>query len=199
MLSSLVITFLLRSKRLLISWLQSQSAGILEPKKTKFITIPIVSPPICHEVMGLDAMMLVFGKLSCKPAFSHPSFTFKRLFSSSLLSAMRMVSSAYLRLLFLPAILIRACASSKLAFHITYIAYNLNKQYTALTYSFPSLEPVCCSMSSSNCGFGLAYRFLRSLIRWYGIFISLKIFQFIVIHTVKGFGVVNEAELDVYL
>ena len=54
-------------------------------------------------------------------------------------------------------------------------------------------------MSSSNCCFGLAYRFLRSLIRWYGIFISLKIFQFIVIHTVKGFGVVNKAEIDVFL
>ena len=57
MLSRLVITFLPRSKRLLISWLQSLSAVILEPKKIKFVT---VSPSICHEVMGPDAMILVF-------------------------------------------------------------------------------------------------------------------------------------------
>ena len=60
MLSRLVITVLPRSKRLLISWLQSPSAVILEPKKIKSITVSIVSPPICHEVMGPDAMILVF-------------------------------------------------------------------------------------------------------------------------------------------
>ena len=60
MLSRLVITFLPRKKHLLISWLQSPSAGILEPKKIKFFTVSIVSPSICHEVMGLDAMILVF-------------------------------------------------------------------------------------------------------------------------------------------
>ena len=58
MLSRLVITFLSRSKRLLISWLQSPSAVILEPKKIKCVTVTIVSPSICHEVMGPDAMML---------------------------------------------------------------------------------------------------------------------------------------------
>ena len=57
MLSRLVISLLPRSKHLLISWLQSPSAVILEPKKIKSL---IVSPPICHEVMGLDAMILVF-------------------------------------------------------------------------------------------------------------------------------------------
>ena len=60
MLSRLVITFLPRSKRLLISWLQSPSAVILEPKKIKSVTVSTVSPSICHEVMGLDAMILVF-------------------------------------------------------------------------------------------------------------------------------------------
>ena len=60
MLSRLVITFLPRSKRLLIPWLQSPSAVILEPKKIKSVTISIVSPSICHEVMGPDAMILVF-------------------------------------------------------------------------------------------------------------------------------------------
>ena len=60
MLSRLVITFLPRSKHLLISCLQSPSAVILEPPKIKFVTVSIVSPSICHELMGLDAMILVF-------------------------------------------------------------------------------------------------------------------------------------------
>ena len=60
MLSTLVITFLPRSKRLLISWLQSPSAVILEPKKIKSVTVSIVSPSICHEVMGPDAMIYIF-------------------------------------------------------------------------------------------------------------------------------------------
>ena len=107
--SRFVIVFLPRSKRLLISWLQLPSGVILEPPKIKPVTVSIVSPSICHEVMELDAMILVFGMLSFKEAFSVSSFTFiKRLFTSSL-SAIRVVSSAYLRLLiFLPAILIPA-------------------------------------------------------------------------------------------
>ena len=60
MLSRLVVAFLPRSKRLLISWLQSPSAVILEPKKIKSVTVSIVSPSVCHEVMGPDAMILVF-------------------------------------------------------------------------------------------------------------------------------------------
>ena len=104
MLSRFVIAFLPRSKHLLISWLQSPSAVILEPKKIKSVTVSIVSPSICYEVMGLDCMIFVFGKLSFKPAFSLSSFI-KRLFHSSLLSAVRMVSSAYLRLLILSAAL----------------------------------------------------------------------------------------------
>ena len=97
MLSKLVIVFLSRSKCLLISWLQSPSAVILEPKKIKSVTLSIVSPSICPEVMGPDALILVFWMLSFKQAFSLSSFTFiKRLFSSSL-SAIRVVSSAYLR------------------------------------------------------------------------------------------------------
>ena len=60
MLSSLVITFLPRSKRLLISWLQSPSAVTLEPKKIKSIIVSTFSPSICHKVMGPDAMILVF-------------------------------------------------------------------------------------------------------------------------------------------
>ena len=84
MLSRLVITFLPRSKRLLISWLQKPSAVILEPQKIKSNTVSTVSPSICHEVMGPDAMIFVFWMLSFKPTFSLSSFTFlKRLFSSS--------------------------------------------------------------------------------------------------------------------
>ena len=60
MLSRLVIAFLPRSKRLLISWLQSPSAMILESPKIKSVTVYILSPSICHEVTGLDAMILVF-------------------------------------------------------------------------------------------------------------------------------------------
>ena len=60
MLSKLVINFLPRSKHLLISWLQSPSAVILEPKKIKSVTVSIVSPSVCHEGMGPDAMILVF-------------------------------------------------------------------------------------------------------------------------------------------
>ena len=65
-------------------------------------------------------------------------------------------------------------------------------------YSFPSFEPVCCSMSRSvsSCP---AYRFLRRQVRWFGIPISLRMFQFVVIHTIKGFSVVKEAEVDVFL
>ena len=68
--SRLVKTFLPRSKRLLISWLQSPSAVILEPRKVKSDTVSTVSPSIWHKVMGLDAMILVFWMLSFKATFS---------------------------------------------------------------------------------------------------------------------------------
>ena len=103
---------------------------ILKPKEMKSAIVSTVPPFICHEVMGLDAMILVFWMLSFKRTFSLSSYTFiKRLFSSSSLSAIRVVSSAYLRLLiFLPEILIPACASSSPAFLMMYSAYQLNKQ-----------------------------------------------------------------------
>ena len=68
-LSSFVIVCLPRSKCLFISWLQSPSAVILEHKKIKSVTVSIGSPSICHEVMGLDAMILGFEMVSFKPAF----------------------------------------------------------------------------------------------------------------------------------
>ena len=123
--------------------------------KIKSVPVSIVSPSICHEVMGPDPMIFVFWMLNFKPAFSLSSFTYiKRLFSFFLLSAIRVVSSAYLRLLiFLPAILIPAYGLSSPAFFMMYSAYKLNKQgdNIVLTYSFPNLEPVCYSMSGSNC------------------------------------------------
>ena len=113
MLSRFLIAFIPRNKHLWISWLQSPSAVILEPKKIKshcFQCFPIYLPwsdgTRCHD--------LSFLNVSFKPNFSLFSFSFiKRLFSSSLLSAIRVVSSAYMRLLiFLLGILILACASS---------------------------------------------------------------------------------------
>ena len=115
-------------------------------------------PIYCHEGMELDAMILVFWMLSFKPTFSLSSFTFiKRPFSPSSLSAIRVVSSAYLRLLiFLLAILIPAYASFSPMFLMMCSAYKLNKQGDNIQpwhYSFPNLEPVHCSMSGSNCCF----------------------------------------------
>ena len=126
MLSKLVIVFLPRSKCLLISCLQSPSAVILEPKVYHcFHCFPIYlswsDGTRCHDLSFLNVEFWA--------NFSLSSFIFiKRLFSSSL-SAIRVVSSAYLRLLiFLLAILIPACASSSPAFLMMYPAYKLNKQ-----------------------------------------------------------------------
>ena len=124
-LSRFVIVFLPRCKQLLILWLQSLSTVILEPKEMKSATVSTFSPSISYEVMGLDVMILVFWMLSFKPAFSLSSFTFIKRPFSSLLSAVRVVSCAYLRLLiFLPAILIPACALSSPAFHMMYSIYS---------------------------------------------------------------------------
>ena len=122
-------------------------------------------------------LILIFWMLSFKPGFSLSSYTFiKRLFSSSSLSAISMVSSAYLRsLIFLPTVLIPACASSSLSFHTMYSAYKLNKQsdniqprctpYPILNQSIvPSLVLTAPSWP--------AYRFLRRQGRWSGIPIS---------------------------
>ena len=80
-LSRFFIAFLPRSKRFLISWLQSPSTVILELKTIKSVTVSIAFPSICHELMGPDAMIFMFWMLSLKPAFSFSSFTFiKRLF-----------------------------------------------------------------------------------------------------------------------
>ena len=127
-LSRLVIVSHPRSKRLLISWLQSPSAVILEPPKIKSDTVSTVFPCICHEVMGPYAKILIFWMLSFKPAF-HPSLSLSSRGSlDPLYPAISVVSSAYLMLLiFLLAVLIQACASSSPAFLMMYSAYRLNK------------------------------------------------------------------------
>ena len=155
--------------------------------------------------MGLDAMMLVFWMLSFKPVFSLSSFIFiKRLLSSSLLSAIRVVSSAYLRLLiFLLAIWILACDSSSLAFCMTYSAYKLNKQSDNIKPSctpFPVLNQsiVPCpvlTVASLTC---MLVSQEAGKVVWYShLFKNFP--QLVVIHTVKGFSIVSEAEVDVFL
>ena len=124
--SRLLIAFLPRSKHLLISSLQSPSVVILEPKKLVchcFLCFPTYLP----WNIGTRSLDWFFECWVLSQLF-HSPFTFiKRLFSTSSLSAIRAVSSAYLRLLiFLPAILITACASSSLGFHKMYSAYKLN-------------------------------------------------------------------------
>ena len=111
--------------------------------------------------------------------------------------------SAYLRLLiFLLAILIPTCASSSLVFLMMYYAYKLNKQgdniqpwHTPFPIWNQSVVP-CPVLTVASWS---AYKFLRRQVKWSGIPISFRIFQFVVIHTVKGFGIVSKAEIDVFL
>ena len=118
MLSRFVIAFLPRSKHLFNLLAAVTVWSDFGAQENKLCHCFCFSPFICHEVMGLDAMIFVFWMLSFKPAFSLSSFTLiKRLFSSSSISAIRMVLSAYLRL-FLPATLIPAWDSSSQAFHM---------------------------------------------------------------------------------
>ena len=113
------------------------------------------------------------------------------------------MSSVYLRLLiFLPAILIPACASSSLAFHMMYSAYKLNNQDDNIQpwrNSFPDLEPACFICLEMTVASWPADTFLRRQTRWSSIPISWRIIQFVVIHTVKGFGIVNKAVIDIFL
>ena len=149
--------------------------------KNKVSTISTVSPSLCHEVMGPDAMILVFWLLSFKPTFLLSSLTFiKRLFSSSL-SAIRMVSSAYLRLLtFLPAILIPACVSSSPVFIMMYSEHKLNKQSDNIQpwcTPFPIWNQSVVPCPVLTVASWPGYRFLKRQIRWSGISTSFRIFH----------------------
>ena len=141
-----------------------------------------VSPSISLEVMGPDTMIFVFWMLSFKPTFLLSSLIFiKRLFSYSLLSAIRVVSSAYLRLLiFLLTILIPACASSSPTFLMMYSAYKLNKQCDNIQpwhTPFPIWNKSVVPCPVLTIASWPAYRFLKRKVRWSGIPISFRIFQ----------------------
>ena len=147
----------------------------------EFVGEKVVSPSYSSAILTPPWM------LSFKPAFSLSSFTFIKRLCSSSISVIRVMSSSYLRLLiFLLEILIPACASSSLAFHMMYSACKLNKQgdnirpwqYTPFLIWNQSVVPYPVLIVAS----WPAYRFLRGQVRWSGIPISLRIFQFVVIH-----------------
>ena len=148
-----------------------------EAPKIKSITVSIVSPSIYHEVMGPDAMTLVFWMLSFKPTFSLFSFTFiRRLYSSSSLSAVRVVPFTYLRLfIFLLAILIPACALSSPAFLMMYSSYKLNKQGDNIQpwhMPFPICNKSVFPCPVLTVASWPAYRVFGRQVRWAGIPIS---------------------------
>ena len=139
--------------------------------------------------------------LSFKPTFSLFSFTFKRLYGSSLLFAIKggviWVSEV---IDISPSVLHSTCASSSLAFHTMYSANKLNKQGDNIQpwhTPFPIWNQSVVSCPVLTVASWPENRFLRRQVRGSGIPISLRIFQFVVIHTVKGFGVLNKA--DVFL
>jgi len=150
-------------------------------------------------------MILVFWMLSFKPTFSLSCFTFiKRLFSSSSLSAIRVMPSAHPRLLtFFPAILIPACVLSSPAFRMMYSAYKLNNQGDNIQpwcTPFPiwNQSVVPCPVSSNYC-FLTCTQISQEAgqVAWYShLFQNFP--QFIVIHTVKVFGIINKAEIDIF-
>ena len=134
MLSRFVIGLLPRSKCLLISWLHSPCAVILEPKKINSVTVSIVSPSVCHEMMGPGVMIFIFW-ISIRTSWNQSNW----------------------------------------------------------------LEPVCCPMSGSNCCFLICIQISQEagkVVRYSHLFKNFP--QFVVIHTVKGFGLVNKAEIDFF-
>ena len=168
-LSRWVIAFLLRSKHLFISWLQSPSAVILEPKKNLSL-FPVLLHLFAMKWWDRMPWFLVFWMLSFKPTFSLSFFTFiKRLVSSSSLSAIRVVSSAYLTyLIFLLAILIPVYASSSPAFLMMCSSYKLNKQSDNILpwhTPFPIGNQCGVPCPVLTVASWLAYRFLRRQVK----------------------------------
>ena len=159
-----------------IQWFWSQI-------KINSVTVSIISPSIFHEVMGLDAMILVYECWGFfKPAISLSSFIFiKRFLSSFLLSSIRVVSSAYLRLLwFLSAILIPVCNSSSLSFHMMYSAYTLNKSRDNMQpwcIQIPILNQSAVPCPDLTVASWSTHRFIRRLVNWPRIPVSLRIFH----------------------
>ena len=141
-------------------------------------------------------MILAVWMLNFKPAFSLSSFTLiKRLFCSSLLSAIEVVS------LFLPAILTPTCESFSAAFHMMYSAYNLDNQVDDIQHwhtTFPILNQSIVLCPVLTVASWPAYKFLRRKVRWSDIHISLRIFHSL-LYSHKDFSIVNEAEVNTFL
>ena len=152
---------------------------------------------------------LFFLLFSFKLALSLSTFTLiKRFFSSSLLPAIRVLSSAYLRcLIFLLPVLIPACNSSSLAYLMMCSAYRLKKWGVCchpicgiLWYSFFNLEPISCSIQGSSCCFLAHIQVSQETGKmfWYShLFKSVS--QFVMFHTVRGFSLVSETEEDIFV
>ena len=161
------------------------------------VSVSIVSPSVCYEVMGPDVMIFISECWVLNLLF-HSSLSLSSTGSSVHLCFLPLMwwSSAYLRLLiFLLAILIPACASSSLGFCMMYSAYKLNKQGDNIQLwctLFPVWNQSVISCPVLTVASWSAYRFLRRQVRWSGIPISWRIFQFVVIHTVKDFGIINK-------
>ena len=191
-LSRFVIAFLPRSKHLLISWLQSPSAVILQLKKIKPALFPLFPHLFtwndgtgCHDLSFLN----VESQASFFTLLFHPHL--ETLFSSSSLSVIRVESSAYIRLsIILLAILISACESSSLAFCMVYSAQKLNKQGDNINMQpWPTPFPIwnqsvvpCPVLTFASWP---TYRFFRRQVRWSGIPISDEFSTVCVIHSQK--------------
>ena len=152
---------------------------ILKPKKIRFVTVSIVSPSICHEVMGLDAMIFIFWMLNFKPAFSLYSFSFmKRPFSSSSLSAigwchLHIWGYWYFSLQPWFLLVLHPAWYFSCTLHRSWISRVTIYSLDVLLSQFGAS---LLFMSSSNCCFLPAYRFLKRQVRWSGSPISLRVF-----------------------
>ena len=177
-LSGFVTAFLPRSKSLLISWLQSPSAVILEPRKIKSVTVYIIFPSICHDVMGPDAMIFIFWMLSFKQVF----FILFHLHQE----ALSFLFSFYLKggVIFIsefidisPSNLDSSLCFIQPAFCIRYFIYKLNKQGDNVQpwhtlFPFWNQSVACPVLTVASWP---AYRFLRRQIKWSSISTSLRI------------------------
>ena len=159
------------------------------------IYLPWSNGTVCHDLSVLNVELY-------DSFFTLRFQLYKRLFSSFSFSAIRVVPSVYLKLLiFVPVILIPSCDSSSPAFHIAYSAYKLNKQGDDIQpwcTPFPILNQFVVPCPVLTVASLPPYRFLRRWVGWSGIPISLRIFHSLLWSTVKGFTIVNEAELDVF-
>ena len=171
MLSGLVITFLPRSKSLLISWLQSPSAVILEPQKMKSATVSTVSSSISHEVMGSDAMIFIFWMLSFKPNFSLSTSlhqeAFEFLFTFCHKGDVMCISEV---IDIFPGNL-----DSSLCFFQSSISHKQGDNIQPWCTSFPIWNQSVVPCPVLTVASWPAYRFLKRLVRWSGIPISFRI------------------------